>query len=310
MCFAYACMIISLLLLRTVGWGQNGHYIAATVGRAFLNQSGRRVVERLLGPGELDLDSSLLEASVWPDRISRNPAYLWTAPLHYMHIPARACEWFGTENEARLISSGASNIIGGISKFVEVVLDEVADAKQREEGLKFLIHLLSDLNQPLHVGRREDKGGSRLIVTPPWDHEFSKSGKTVPAPRPRHLHSLWDTHILEYTYASLGLDWNRLAEKLISDIRAGLYANSYPLLGGDLVGNAVTRAQESSRLAKRAAYSHEGRPILNFDKLPKTYYEHSSQVILQQLAKSGLDIAHTLNLIGEKLYRETGTESG
>ena len=49
-------------------------------------------------------------------------------------------------------------------------------------ALKFLVHFIGDMHQPLHVGRGEDRGGNSIRVR--W---FGES---------RNLHSVWDSAII------------------------------------------------------------------------------------------------------------------
>jgi len=62
--------------------------------------------------------------------------------------------------------------------------NQTLPADQRRTALYFLIHLVGDLHQPLHVGRDEDAGGNKIVVY--W---FD---------RKTNLHSLWDNMLIEY----------------------------------------------------------------------------------------------------------------
>jgi S1/P1 Nuclease len=54
---------------------------------------------------------------------------------------------------------------------------------EKQIALDYLVHLVGDLHQPLHVGFLDDIGGTKTKVT--------LEGKT------QTLHELWDTGILE-----------------------------------------------------------------------------------------------------------------
>jgi hypothetical protein len=59
-------------------------------------------------------------------------------------------------------------------------------------ALKFIVHLVGDVHQPMHAGHADDQGGNKVLV------KFQ--GKDL------NLHSLWDSALLDYegmTYAEL-----------------------------------------------------------------------------------------------------------
>jgi hypothetical protein len=68
-----------------------------------------------------------------------------------------------------------------IEHFEEVLADKTKPKEERAEALKFLVHLIGDLHQPLHVVERHgDKGGNKRLVF------FLDRQKAV------SLHEVWD----------------------------------------------------------------------------------------------------------------------
>jgi hypothetical protein len=304
--FDLRTLILTVSSVQQVSsWGKQGHFISAMIARAFLNQRGELLVGSLLGPDAIKLGEPFYEAAVWADWVQNDPSYKWSRELHYMHSPSKSCEWFKFEIDSIGTNGDGPGILGGISKFSGIVADSTVDTRKRAESLKFLIHLLSDVNQPLHVGRCEDRGGSRIVVKPPWEHAFDKGGNPISSPRPRSLHVLWDSHILDYTLSTSGIDWVEQGERLIEDIHKGAYTPP----SRDIVLNSVMRAQFSSRLANRAAYKDRGQPIGDSDELSLDYYKESSKIVLNQLVNSGLDIAHALNVLGEQVESHPSDEA-
>jgi len=70
-----------------------------------------------------------------------------------------------------------------MERFEAVLRDPEAARGDRVEALRFLVHFVGDVHQPLHVGRREDLGGNRVLVL--WFDE------------PANLHSVWDSRMIE-----------------------------------------------------------------------------------------------------------------
>ncbi|MDX1562296.1 MAG: S1/P1 nuclease, partial [Gammaproteobacteria bacterium] len=74
--------------------------------------------------------------------------------------------------------------------------DETLPFEQRADALKFLVHFVVDLHQPLHVGLAEDRGGNSISLR--FEGEST------------NLHRFWDTHAIE----ALGLETRELAEQI------------------------------------------------------------------------------------------------
>lgn len=66
--------------------------------------------------------------------------------------------------------------------------DKSLSVLQKQEALKYLIHLVGDAHQPMHVSRKEDKGGNTIQL------RFDNKGT--------NLHSLWDSKLIDYEVLS------------------------------------------------------------------------------------------------------------
>lgn len=62
--------------------------------------------------------------------------------------------------------------------------DPEASKAQKQLALKFLVHLIQDSHQPLHVGDNGNRGGTQLQV------RFFNIGT--------NFHRLWDSQIMEW----------------------------------------------------------------------------------------------------------------
>ena len=70
-----------------------------------------------------------------------------------------------------------------VAFYTDVLLDRDASTEARSTALKFLVHFVGDLHQPLHAGRGCDRGGNLIQVD--W------FGQLV------SLHSVWDEKLVE-----------------------------------------------------------------------------------------------------------------
>ncbi|KAI0702020.1 phospholipase C/P1 nuclease domain-containing protein [Cerioporus squamosus] len=179
-------MRVSLLPFTVIGialanapavhaWGAAGHEIVATIAQIHLPKPVLTLVCDILRPS-LNLSEpapvstvdayppcSLAPIAAWADRIRMKPEYRYTAPLHYVNA-----------------GRPTGNVLAALGN-VTSVLREFADGQRSvgdaEEALKFLVHWMGDMHQPLHMSGRE-KGGNGAKVT--WNGRIT------------NLHSVWD----------------------------------------------------------------------------------------------------------------------
>lgn len=129
-------------------WGSEGHQVIAIIAQAQLTPRAKAEVDRLLAiePGE-----TFASISTWADE-HRNPA---TAPWHYINFPRGDCVY----NERRDCPDGRCVVVA-IKRQVEVLGSSAKDEKKLT-ALKYLVHFVGDVHQPLHVGFQDDRGGNQ-----------------------------------------------------------------------------------------------------------------------------------------------------
>ncbi|KDR72510.1 hypothetical protein GALMADRAFT_101616 [Galerina marginata CBS 339.88] len=162
-------------------WGAAGHEIVATIAQMYLHPN---VLPTLCGILDMPLDRChLAPVSTWADQ-HRNQMR-WSAPLHYVGAlddhPSQSCAFPGGRGWA---GSAGVNVLDGIKNTTSLLEDWVnhdASDAVASEALKFLIHFVGDMHQPLHLTGR-DRGGNSV--------------KVVFGRRHTNLHSLWDTYLI------------------------------------------------------------------------------------------------------------------
>lgn len=155
---------------NALGWGRFGHEVTGHLAVHELNPTARAAVEDLLE------GDSLARATVWPDEV--RPDRPATAPFHYINGPTDRLE--PTEAHWNLAQGNAHSAILG---YAEILADRDRSRDERREALKFLVHFIGDLHQPLHAGFGEDRGGNDIPVI--------YQGELI------NLHRYWDSAILE-----------------------------------------------------------------------------------------------------------------
>jgi len=209
-------------------------------------------------------ETTFIEAASWADKV-RNEQ---TAPWHYVNIAIRDSEY----HPGRICRQDQC-VIGQIERFRRVLARTDGDVRKRQKALKYLIHFVADLHQPLHAGDNGDRGGNDVQV------EFLGQAINPYSHKPWNLHAVWDSGILE----EHDRDAHHYAERL------NTWLNSQPE-GTFQEGSVVDWAMESHRIAKDHVYVFPDNR-----KLGEDYFRANVPVVDQQLAKAGVRLAKLLN---------------
>lgn len=177
--FKYLLICFAFITFEAKAWGLLGQQITVQVAEKYLTPEARKEIDRLLNGKRLS------DLSTWADQIRRSPEWAYTGNWHYINVPD-------------LTKNVPTDIVGAIQLSRENLSTELEDS-QRFIWLKFLIHFIGDIHQPLHVGRPEDRGGNSTQV------KFR--GKSV------NLHSLWDGILLNERKQDVTAFVNRLVSQ-------------------------------------------------------------------------------------------------
>ncbi len=247
-------------------WGPDGHRLIAEIAWKHATEAVRAEVVKLLPEGE-----TLISVAPWADEV--RPQRRETAPWHYINIPVEA-----PRGDWRPYCPNDECIITAVQRFAARLADRQLSAAEREEALRFLVHFVGDLHQPLHCGDRRDRGGNDVPV--------------VFRGRPTNLHSIWDTPLLAETLQREGVR-DRLLREAGPD-EFGLATAGDP-------GQWVWDSHRASGEAAYAALPPE-RPAL----LDGEYAERAYPVIEQQIRLAGLRLAAMLNRALDPAARKSG----
>jgi len=169
--FALLCLTAAALAPTSASaWGREGHEIVAELAERKLTAEAKVELRRLLA---LELELTLATASTWADA-HRSAT---TAPWHYVNFPRDSCRY----DQARDCPGGQC-VVGAIERQTRV-LGSAASDEERLKALKYLIHFVADVHQPLHAGYVDDKGGNTFQI-----QAFGRG---------TNLHAWWDTGLIE-----------------------------------------------------------------------------------------------------------------
>ncbi|HJX84246.1 MAG TPA: S1/P1 nuclease [Candidatus Angelobacter sp.] len=248
-------------------WGPKGHQIVGDIARTHLNEAARQNIVALLG------NDDLAAVANWADDVKgeRRESYGW----HFVDIrkdssgfsQPRDC-YQPNEKFSYTMTDHHNCVVDRINMFREVLADKNAPRQDRIDALKFLVHFVGDIHQPLHA-IDEARGGNDIHVV-----EF---GSAQCGTRPCNLHYEWDIALLEHTGRSEA-DYVSFLERLIT-------SNHLQLKAG---GTAEDWANESFAIAKQIMLKDGGA-------VDDAYYKANIGTIDERLALGGLRLARWLN---------------
>jgi hypothetical protein len=255
-----AGLLTSITSFSALAWGGQGHRMVAAIGQTRLTPEARDQVEQLLA---LEGKQSLSEIASWADYLRSSDPELGrrSASWHYVNIAEDGCRY-----DAPRHCKGDDCVVEQISRQGALLADTGLPAEQRLQALKFVVHFVGDIHQPMHAGKGADKGGN--------DHQLNLDGHGT------NLHSLWDSGMIEST----GRD--------DASYLAHLLQLPAPAL---LPGNPVLWAENSCRLALAdGIYPPRGN-------LAADYIGKQMPLIDTQMRSGGEQLGRLLNqLLGQQ----------
>ena len=175
--------IASALAVPAHAWGPTGHRAVGRIAERHLAPDTARAVDDLLAP------EKLAYVGTWADDIRSDPAWAKAEAWHWVTLPNGQTYAESEKNED-------GDILEAIARFERVLARPDASRGDRRQALKWLVHFVGDLHQPMHAGRGDDRGGNEQLVL--WFGE------------PSNLHSVWDSGLVEHSQ----LSFSELAEKV------------------------------------------------------------------------------------------------
>lgn len=181
----FAVIALTLFSIVLISWGVTGHRTIAKIAENHLTPKAKAAVQELLG------NESMADVAPWADEVRSSPEYRLTAPWHFLNLPLGLSY---PEFQKKVEGMSESNVYSALHQCEQELTDKNTTRAQKIVALKFVIHLVGDLHQPMHISRAEDKGGNTIQLN------YEGNGT--------NLHSLWDTYLLEHT----GRSYEQLAQ--------------------------------------------------------------------------------------------------
>lgn len=161
-------------------WGLTGHRVVAEIAENNLNGRAKRKLKKIIGKQKLAYWAN------WADNVRDDAEWKHTGPWHYVNVPPQTSK----EIFIHLLKNNPNeSIYSTIKTLQQKIKDKKTSTRDKEMHLRFLIHFVGDMMQPMHTGRAEDLGGNLIKI------KFFN--------RNTNLHSLWDSGLIDnakYSY--------------------------------------------------------------------------------------------------------------
>jgi len=245
-----------LAVITLAAWGPVGHRTVATIAQNHLTPKAREAVRKILG------DTSLADVSTWADEVrSANPAFAYTAPWHYLNLPSG---YNYTQFTEAVLNNKSPNVYSALLKCEADLKSDTTSARYRSIALKFVVHLVGDMHQPMHVSHAADQGGNLITVT-------FNGAQT-------NLHSLWDSGLLRRQPQTIDM--------LVTDLDKATPEEITRWQKDDM----MKWAYESYLISEQIYVDAGKNPRFTDD-----YYQKAIPIVYKRILQGGIRLAGVLN---------------
>ncbi|MCY4755069.1 S1/P1 nuclease [Pelomonas aquatica] len=274
-------------------WGDEGHEIVGTLAYQRLTPKAKKAVDALLAQDKDALTQpDFVSRATWADKYrdsDRNTTqvrYRATHQWHFVDIEIdggtldQACFGRPPLPAGTPASQGPADacVVDKLEQFRQELADPATPTAEKTLALKFIMHFVGDVHQPLHASDHHDKGGNAVAV------------EVAPSTRQGNLHAYWDTQLVQKLGTSVPTAAAAVA-KLITAQNVALWS----------AGSIEDWAGESNAKAKAIAYNFSGEKTFVDDHggvgevLDAQYAARALPVAKEALAKAGVRLANLLN---------------
>ena len=268
------------------GWGSGIH---REITRIALREIGRNTATRKFLRDHLGDNDNIIRASSWADSDEAADAYPGSEDLHFSHTPWRKCGAFNMTRDCGFDGSGRC-IVSGIVDFALVASDPSQQLPNRVDAIKFLIHFMGDIHQPLHTGFAEDNGGVNIQLA--TDPVLS-------------LHQMWDYGIWESPEVAADE-----APPNIDYEPSNISLNKTVSMESILVFASELATESSNHLTCNFAYQNEaGEFIRSKHTLSREYIQSRRALIASRINLAGERLADLFNALSASFEKNSGRPS-
>ncbi len=247
-------LLSAIPLQESLAWGPAGHRIVGHIAEMNLDPEILKTIRKKFSINHL------ANVATWADTIKKNKHK--PDVLHYTNIAAN----HRTYNQKRDCPRKRC-VTEKIKEYESILMDPESPPKTRKEALKFLVHLVADVHQPMHLGYEKDRGGNEIAV-------YFRD-------KPTNLHRVWD-HDLIFLKGKTQRQFARQLNRTITPENKAQWAGGTP---------------DDWSNESRALVLDYGYP-LQFSKgreLSLSYIREGRRIVEERLQRAGIRLAEMLN---------------
>ena len=272
--------------LPAAAWWETGHQVVARIAAAQLSPAARTRVARILGVDDSAnaVADALAKASTWADETK---AETKTGNWHFIDLAEQ-----DTRGDIPERCPADNCAPMRISLFAEQLSATVAKPDESQlNALRYVVHLVGDIHQPLHDISDADLGGNCELLT-------------TPVGTAKNLHALWDGGIIK----EMDVSETSLTTSLLHELRSWNKSRRHQIVEGT-VDDWVWEGHELAMADIYRKLHVPLQPVIFPSSCAEApvavtqfhlivdgpYVDASKAVIREQLIKGGLRLAHILN---------------
>ena len=252
-----ALVLLCCYSLPAFAWGPAGHRIVAMIAQQNIKPQTRTRIKQILGN-----NVSLVSVATYADAV--RDRFPHTYNNHFVDIPKDNTS-YDPAHDCKADPEKGDCVLAALERFRAEALDPNESIGRRRFALKFIVHLVGDMHQPLHCSDNDDRGGNDVKVK--WFGDDS------------NLHKVWDSKIID----NAELTEQEFVDALVTDLTPQEIADLKK-------GNLLRWALEAHTLAKTNAYNTPANLELGDD-----YYDQNWATVDKQLLRGGMRLARVLD---------------
>lgn len=265
---------------NALAWGEEGHRLIGEIADRYLSPKARAQILGLLkddrlADGELSGRRTLGEVASWADEIKERDWGQRLATRHFDDIPL--C---GAAQYSKYCRNGHC-ASAYLARQVSILADQTQTLRRRNQALKWVVHLVGDIHQPLHAASHGDHGGNNVDAA--FFGERGAEGRL-------NLHAVWDFHLVRRWVSERGGE-----RAVVSALASAADRAAWER------GSIADWIAESHRIARDVVYAalpvavscaHGIDGVVAIDE---AYYSKAAPIVATQIGKAGVRLARILN---------------
>lgn len=307
-------VLLAVLAPRTAhAWGCKGHETVALIAESHLTPGAKAAALKILAAGPIDPALSryctepgldiFVDSSTWADDYRQ--LHPETGPWHFIDIPRGAPE----ASISQFCPPATGCVTSALVAQLEILRDKKSSPQARADALRFVIHFVGDIHQPLHDTTNNDQGGNCVPVI--FFGKMPQERNTTTESYSPNLHGVWDTNIIDQL--SPTETPQQLAQRLDAQFstqedawaKAPIDFNKWAWQSHQLAESVVygrlpvkIAIEKPAEVKTCADDDHVSTRMLNLhEDLEDDYQSAAAPVVEEQLAKAGIRLATLLNAI-------------